>query len=248
MNQNLLCEMRTYTNEFDTHTHGYNQLIIPMQGELNIKTASHELSLKEDHIFLLPPDCKHDFYANQSNQFVVVDVPQSLVGLKSSGYGVYQKIDENWSALRTLLANEAEKSIGKKNIHHLVKYAWALIDHETLPQSITYIHNHLHEKLTLASLAAIEHFNVSYYCEWFAKMTGMTPNAYIQKMRIEKAKEYLSETETALIEISLMLGYENQSSLTRVFQKHVGMSPSAYRKLSRDKSYDKTMLEIGKRI
>lgn len=79
-------------------------------------------------------------------------------------------------------------------------------------------------------LASIEHFNVSYYCKWFYNQTGMTPNAYIQQIRLEKAKVLLETTELSLLEIALQVGYSHQSSLTRLFRKIEGSNPILYRK------------------
>ena len=62
----------------------------------------------------------------------------------------------------------------------------------------------------------------------------MTPNVYIQKLRLEKAKEYLIDTDLSILMISQLVGYEQQSSLARLFIKHQELSPSAYRKKYRE--------------
>lgn len=80
-------------------------------------------------------------------------------------------------------------------------------------------------------MALTEHFNVTYYCQWFYNQTGMTPNAYIQKIRLEKAKELLEGTNLSILEIAQLVGYSHQSSLTRLFQKNEGLSPACYKKI-----------------
>lgn len=57
----ILCEQRTYTDAMKTHDHKFVQLILPLQGVLNIKTDAKELELDEAHLFLLPPSCQHTF-------------------------------------------------------------------------------------------------------------------------------------------------------------------------------------------
>ena len=60
----------------NTHDHRFVQLILPLQGVLNIKTDGKKLKLDEAHLFLLPPSCQHTFWAKQNNKFLVLDIPQ----------------------------------------------------------------------------------------------------------------------------------------------------------------------------
>lgn len=229
---NLLCETRTYTEKSYEHNHFYSQLILPLQGSLSIKTDKYELSLDEDHLFFLPPKCCHAYYSNVSNKFLVIDIPKeiSLTLLADTlKCEMHQILDDRWKAIRYLLHEEARNS-NKRGLYDLVSYACSFLLEEVRPLSIQYIHENFYKQISIDKLAAIENFNVSYYIEWFNKKTGMTPNVYIQKLRLEKAKEYLIDTDLSLLMITLLIGYEQQSSLTRLFIKHEALSPSAYRK------------------
>lgn len=53
---------------------------------------------------------------------------------------------------------------------------------------------------------------------------------YIRKMRIEKAIELLKQPGYTLTEIAYLTGFSDQSHFNRVFKKHTGLQPSAYRK------------------
>ncbi|ABR47110.1 helix-turn-helix- domain containing protein, AraC type [Alkaliphilus metalliredigens QYMF] len=232
----LLCETRTYTEKTYTHNHCYSQLILPLQGSLFIKTDKHELSLDENHLFLLPPKCYHSFNSDSINQFLVLDIPRenSLVLLEDTfKYEMHQVLDDRWKAIRYLLLEET-RNANKRGLSDLVNYACNFLLDEARPISIQYIYDNFQEQISIDKLAAIENFNVSYYIEWFNKKTGMTPNVYIQKLRLEKAKEYLIDTDLSILMISQLVGYEQQSSLTRLFIKHQALSPSAYRKKYRE--------------
>ncbi|WP_026895914.1 AraC family transcriptional regulator [Clostridiisalibacter paucivorans] len=232
---NLLCEMRTYTEKAYTHKHTHSQLILPLQGDLYIKTGKYELSLDEKHLFFLPPKCNHSYYSDSTNKFLVLDIPKDInpVLLENNfKYEMHQVLDDRWKAIRYLLHEEA-RSPKKRRLYDLVNYACSFLLEEARPNSIQYIHDNFHKQVSINKLAAIENFNVSYYIEWFNKKTGMTPNAYIQKLRLEKAKEYLIDTELSLLMISQLVGYKQQSSLTRLFTKLQGLSPSVYRKMYR---------------
>lgn len=75
----------------------------------------------------------------------------------------------------------------------------------------------------------MENYNPTYYIGWFKEKTGMTPNAYLNHVRIEKAMELLINTQYRVIDIALQTGYTNGSSFTRAFRRSVGLSPVQYR-------------------
>lgn len=228
------CERRIYSYESQTHSHAYGQLIFPLQGSMNIRTNLFDFEMDDRHLFFLPPDFTHTFNANNKNEFLVLDIPLKIFygsGVKTLKKELVQLFDERWKAIRFLILQEI--SSGRSNnssLTDLIRYTTGLLFHNHLPASIQYIHDNYQEKLTVEGLASIEHFNVSYYCQWFYTQTGMTPNAYIQKIRLEKAKELLEGTNLSILEIAQLVGYSHQSSLTRLFQKSEGLNPADYRK------------------
>ena len=64
----------------------------------------------------------------------------------------------------------------------------------------------------------------------FVGATGLTPIAYVQRLRIEDAKRRLERTDTSIDEISWRVGYEDPAFFRRLFKRTTGLAPSAYRK------------------
>ncbi|HEX7082475.1 MAG TPA: helix-turn-helix domain-containing protein [Gammaproteobacteria bacterium] len=64
----------------------------------------------------------------------------------------------------------------------------------------------------------------------FVAATGLTPIAYVQRLRIEDAKRRLERTDASVDEISWQVGYEDPAFFRRLFRHTTGLSPSAYRK------------------
>jgi len=230
---NIKCERRIYSFKSDTHTHEYGQLILPLQGILSIETDYKKLELKEDSLFFLPPDCKHTFNANNTNEFLVLDIPDKMLNKYDmekmcGGRGIL--FDEKWKAIRYLLLNEADINQNSSSINNLFLYFYNFITTENSPNSVKFINEHFTEDIDLKKLADIEHYNVSYYSEWFKNNMNVSPTEYIQTLRVRRAKELLLNTNLTVLQISHMVGYEHNSSFTKVFKNLEKISPAEFRK------------------
>lgn len=64
----------------------------------------------------------------------------------------------------------------------------------------------------------------------FTCATGLTPIAYVQRLRIEDAKRRLERTDASIDEISWRVGYEDPAFFRRLFKRTTGLGPAAYRK------------------
>jgi transcriptional regulator GlxA family with amidase domain len=64
----------------------------------------------------------------------------------------------------------------------------------------------------------------------FASATGLTPIAYLQRLRIEDAKRRLERSDESVDEISWRVGYEDSAFFRRLFKRTTGLAPGAYRK------------------
>jgi transcriptional regulator GlxA family with amidase domain len=64
----------------------------------------------------------------------------------------------------------------------------------------------------------------------FTSATGLSPIAYIQRLRIEDAKRRLERTDASVDEIGFKVGYEDAAFFRRLFKRITGLTPGAYRK------------------
>ncbi|MDW3711212.1 MULTISPECIES: GlxA family transcriptional regulator [Pseudomonas] len=84
--------------------------------------------------------------------------------------------------------------------------------------------------LGIDELAARFGFGVRNFKRRFKEATGSTPLAYLQALRLEKAKQLLETTRLGFDEITSRVGYEDSNSFRRLFSQRVGISPAAFRK------------------
>ena len=97
-----------------------------------------------------------------------------------------------------------------------------------------YIEEHFDDpNLNNREIAEYFHMNISYLSTFFKENTGMSPLAYVHKVRLENAKELLLNTELTLEEISAKVGCNNSVTLNRLFKKYEGITPAVYKKKNR---------------
>lgn len=63
----------------------------------------------------------------------------------------------------------------------------------------------------------------------FKQVTGLTPIEYLQKTRIEAAKQLLETSRCSILEVMLQSGYNDLKTFRSLFKKNVGMTPKMYR-------------------
>ena len=235
----ILSERRVYKDTIITHSHDYGQLIFPISGTMDIRTEHKNLGLDDQHLFFLPPSNIHAFKSDKPNEFLVLDISNYMLNendMTRFQDGIELSLDEKWKAIRFLILNELKGNCyDGESLLKLYHYFCPFIFESSMPSSIKYIHEHYNENINLQTLANIEHYNLTYYSEWFKKNMNVSPTEYIQKLRVKRAKELLLDTDLNLTRIANEVGYYRNSSFTRVFKMYENTTPLDYRKKIRGK-------------
>lgn len=100
---------------------------------------------------------------------------------------------------------------------------------DVIHKAVQYLWKHNSEKITLNEMAAMTYLSPAYFSRVFKNETGRPFNKYLNRLRVEKAKEMLLYSSRHLADISLACGFEDQSYFTKVFKKATGMAPLRFR-------------------
>lgn len=84
---------------------------------------------------------------------------------------------------------------------------------------------------TLEELAKKHGLSVPHLGSEFKRSFGRAPLTYLIGQRLQHAKDLLGRSDLQIAEISQQVGYENPFYFSRLFHKHTGQSPLAYRKM-----------------
>jgi AraC family transcriptional regulator len=93
-----------------------------------------------------------------------------------------------------------------------------------------FIFDHLGQRITLADLASLSGVTTHHLLIAFRKAFGSTPAQYIIRQRLRHAQRQLVHTKKDITTIAFESGFSSHSHLTACFNKHVGTSPSQFRK------------------
>jgi AraC-like DNA-binding protein len=125
--------------------------------------------------------------------------------------------------------------LGVEICHSLIRsLAGAAVPKERLAERvevnrvIEHLHGHLEDKVTVETLAAIAHLSPSHFSRVFRQETGKAPMAYVQALRLERAKRLLLAGDRSITEIALACGFGSPSYLSASFQKRFRMTPREF--------------------
>jgi AraC-like DNA-binding protein len=96
------------------------------------------------------------------------------------------------------------------------------------------IQDQIDTTITLKELSKDLNIHPAYLSREFSKyFDNLSFGDYIRKQRIEKAIDYLNNSNYSLTKIAYLTGFSDQSHFTRIFKKQTGKNPSVYRKESK---------------
>lgn len=100
---------------------------------------------------------------------------------------------------------------------------------EKIRKAFEYMNENYSKKLKVEDLSKLCNLSQNYFSSMFKRSTGYSPNEYIIRLRIEKAKALLLKKEYTVSEISQMVGFGDIHYFSYYFKKIEGMSPTQYR-------------------
>jgi YesN/AraC family two-component response regulator len=93
---------------------------------------------------------------------------------------------------------------------------------------IRYMHEHVQDKITLAQLANLVQWSPTYLSRSFKAITGYSAIEFLNKIKMDKAKEMILEGNKSVKEVAGAVGYADEFYFSRVFKKTEGLSPSEF--------------------
>lgn len=100
---------------------------------------------------------------------------------------------------------------------------------ELVLEAQRFIEGHFSEKLTIDELAGRFHISRRNFERRFRKASGNSPVEYIQRIKIEAAKQSLESKRESINEVMYSVGYNDSKAFRALFKKYTGLSPVEYK-------------------
>ena len=229
-------------------------LVFTISGKGHLKAGLRDYELTPDNIALVAPGTLTDFSGSKHSSwnfywvvFQCADNWRPYLQWPQSGPGVCQLegASESFAAvernLSQLYNNYVESGPLKMELDHNLLEQLLLRCAACLPRESNrkmdprvhvaraYIDEHYTADIVLADVAAASNISSSRLSGLFKKETGSSVMAYRNELRLVKAAQLLLHSNLRIADIGDRVGYSEQAFFSRIFRKHLGMSPRQYR-------------------
>ncbi|KRF09627.1 hypothetical protein ASG89_15530 [Paenibacillus sp. Soil766] len=94
---------------------------------------------------------------------------------------------------------------------------------------IDYLHAHYMDQIQVTDMAHLTNLSVNYFSYLFSKEMGEPFVNYLQKVRVERAKELLRSNQLHWIDVGEQVGFRSTKYFAKIFKKYTSVSPSQYK-------------------
>lgn len=196
--------IRSYGPNGFLHNHQFAQLVLPLQGTLDIELEGRGALLDHTRAAYVAPGVRHDQISAEPNRFLIVDIPAHLDELprfpriSAAAARLVQRMARTGAALWTPLLVDA--------LQDEPNHSW-----------------------TVGEMAERVGLSPSRLHTVFRQELDTTPHAWLAERRLEDVQNWLKHTDLSIADIALQAGFADQSALTKALRKATGQTPSALR-------------------
>lgn len=261
LNQHMSSRFRNEVEAFETHWHNYFEIDIFLNGAGKYIHNGTEYEVKKGRAFIMSPVDFHMGNFTEKTGFLNISfdaecMSNTILAFLSNPnlkrvYDFSEEECKRLAAVTELLRYECENE-GPCKIQ-LLEYVLSFFmkkfmnndaqvaDMTGIQRAISYIEMHFREKISLELLSEISGYTRTYFSELFKKVTGETYIDRLKFLRVKYACMLLSNG-VSVTDACHESGFSSVSNFLAAFKAHCNMTPSEYRKMS--KQGEKSIKEL----
>ncbi|MCY1723460.1 AraC family transcriptional regulator [Prolixibacteraceae bacterium Z1-6] len=233
-------------------------LIYCVDGEGWVEIEGRRKIISGNQLFVIPSKTPCSYGANNKNPWTnywlhftgknaslyspvtnqLIDIPPTKDARIEERLMLFEEMMQNaedfFNVEKVVYANICLKqfltSVKHLNVYRAVKKG---SENDLLKKVISFMKNNLHKNIRISDLAETCNCSSSNIYKLFRQNLNSAPQDFFIHLKIERARKYLSQTNLKVKEIGAKLGYDDPYYFSRIFTKHVGLSPANYRKEER---------------
>lgn len=148
----------------------------------------------------------------------------------STSYTCRQEIAEHYDSMTYLTDSQLECLIDLLT-RILFENAIQIEYNDLVTRARDYIISHISERLTVEDICAELFVSKNKLYKSFHSYYGTTVNEFITSTRLNLAERLLAEGEKSIPRVAAEVGFPNYTYFTKLFKRHVGVSPAAFRRM-----------------
>ncbi|WP_347840734.1 AraC family transcriptional regulator [uncultured Draconibacterium sp.] len=223
-------------------------------GQGRISVEGNETLVKSNNVFIIPPNkmCRYSSSETQPWDNYWIHFTGKNADLYTPPCEVLLPIEETINSRiedRMLIFEQMLQNLEQYNNFENVLYANTCLKYyltsirqienfrftgdkpagDYFSKALSFMNNNTNKRITLSELGEICGCSSANLYKVFMKKLKCSPMDYFLQMKIQKACRYLVNSEKRIKEIAQELGYDDQYYFSRLFSKHIRMSPSQFR-------------------
>lgn len=250
------------TEPGDPHSHNYVELMYILSGNCLYMIGDHIYSLAAGDFLIIPANSIHHCTtitgSGPIDVFVMTLPAEQLPEASCTIEHTSPEIQPALCALAKSMQNEYKNKLPffkMKLLSHFLDFIVLLLrdihivteeiplctsltskEQHTLKAALLYTKQHYTETINLQQIAQSIPVSLSHLNRLFQKTLHISPMQYVIRLRLIKAKSLLKEKPGVSIkEVANLCGYSDTYHFSKIFKKHIGISPTDYRAGKRKK-------------
>ena len=188
---------------------------------------------------LVPAGTLHAFAGIGRNRFLTLDIalgstvaPRSLLATGMPFFAVPRAVEHllSFVAARRDRADAEMVHVGRLLVAALADADLGATMPDAVLSALAFLRRMHRHPITCADAARAAGLSSARLHALFAQWVGMGPGRYLATLRLQHARDCLSNGRAPIASIALDAGFSGQSAFSRAFRRHYGVSPAAYRR------------------
>ena len=225
--------IRSYSKTRRGHHHDFNQLVLPLQGVINIELDGYSGKVSPGECVIIHRQVMHHFTAEENARFVVADLATLPDNLQQSETLVFS-ISESLSRYLGFIEQQLQQQVNQQLEQLMLQTFVLLLQQQTLVRQLDsriraaqfYLMEHLSDDISIEGLAEVAWLSPTQFKKLFRQQLGMTVMQYLRQQRMDRAKALLVHTDYPVQLVAEQVGYLDLSAFSRRFNQHFGLKPS----------------------
>ena len=209
-----------------------------IDGQITYTHNGNKIISDKNHTVILPKGQTYTLHGDKTGSFPVINFTcadalcNTVISLPVQNIEAYIKDFEKLRSLSLFDGNRMEMmSIFYHILHRLSAQSSSC---KVIMPAIKYLEsNYQNPNLANAELAEQCKISEVYFRRIFTSWYNMTPRQFLIDIRINKAKQLLSEGALKINAVAVKCGFSNQYHFCRVFKEKTGLTPTEYMKQNR---------------